>query len=321
MIGTALRTNSSWKAITALATLVLALNLPSAVASGQRSGVCSQEAGHNTVYMMVHPSSARLSVGQILRAQIWLDSDEPGAVIVTTVIEFDKEHLEVRDVVPTSKFGTDISVTSVSDANRTGVLLIKQALTYYQAAVTGSEKIAEIDFRATLNTGSLSSNNIRFSTTRSCAASSEARWMSVVDYGARFEVGEPSSAVAVDSVVTTDEEGDPARAFSDGETIGLWTIATNHSGSTLPTEWSWRTYDSSWQKVPELSYEHWAHEMPPGTEAWGMEWSIPSDLSPGTYTLVGSVEQGSETSWRSLTFQVRGSGKAVVYLPLISNSP
>lgn len=176
--------------------LILTLTILTPVALSRRLEI-RREAPANTAHFFILPDSAILAIGETVTAEVWLDSGEPGAVVVTSVINFDKTHLRVESITTTDVFANDMFVTSAQDANSDGMIEIRQGLSGSQTEpVIGPRKIAEIRFRATSLTGFLSEDNVYFvigDTDYSRVASADVTWMTVTAEGAKYQVGEAPS--------------------------------------------------------------------------------------------------------------------------------
>lgn len=250
MIGAEPRSRLFQRALALLMALAIALSVSGAFASGQYSALPLSQSAYNAAHLTVHPSSTTLSIDQTVTAEVWLDSGEPGAVIVTTLIEFDQGHLEVTDVSTTNTFGSDISVTTVQDANQTGVLSIKQAVTTGQDAVVGMHKIAEIAVRATSRTGTLYSDNFRISSTRSSVASADATWMTLTTSGARFQVGGDDTV----AIFTNAGYGGTGYGWYEPTQENLVDYMWGASSIRIDPGWSARVFEQSDQRGGQRCY-------------------------------------------------------------------
>jgi len=115
--------------------------------------------------------------------------------------------------------------------------------------------------------------------------------------------GEGPGAVSQEEVLPA-SAAQETEVFRPGEKICMGIAGTNHTSNPISTYWSWGVYNSSGTKVPALSYDDWPWTMNPGLSGAGWGPTIPTDLSPGTYTFIGSIRWDSNTDSKSTTFTV-----------------
>ena len=159
----------------------------------QRQEIRKRAIEANTTHFSLVPDSTTLAVNETITSAVWLDSGDNGAVIVTSVINFDNDQLSVENISTTDVFATDISISSVTEANTNGIITIIQGLSAQQRdPVVGANKIAQIEFEAAVLTGSLSADNVSFDTSASKVANAQdpPGWMTITADGARYQVGE-----------------------------------------------------------------------------------------------------------------------------------
>jgi len=182
------------KLLKAFGVLILALAIPlTLIAVKQRQEIRKRAIEANTTHFSLVPDSTTLAVNETITSTVWLDSGSNGSIVVTSVINFDKNNLNVKSISTTDVFATDISVSSVTEANTNGIITIIQGLSAQQRdPVVGANKIAQIEFEAVVLTGSLSADNVSFNTSASKVANAQdpPGWMTITADGARYQVGE-----------------------------------------------------------------------------------------------------------------------------------
>nr|MDQ5826229.1 peptidoglycan DD-metalloendopeptidase family protein [Chloroflexota bacterium] len=110
--------------------------------------------------------------------------------------------------------------------------------------------------------------------------------------------------VTVDLLTIRDSVGVDKTAFSVGDAIVFGIEATNHTGSTQNSTWTWAVYDSAGTKIQGLSYDNWENTISAGWAGAGLTRSIPANLPAGTYRFVGTVQIGSQSGSKQMNFTV-----------------
>jgi len=203
------------KLLKALGILFLVLAIPlTLLALKQNLEIRKEAAEANNARFSLVPNSATLAVNETIMGEVWLDNGSKGAVTVTSVINFDKNHLRAQNITTTNVFANEISITPIQEANTNGKITIIQGLSGQQREpVVGSHKIAYIKFKATAVTGALSTDNVSFDTNDSKVANSQASWMTVTAQGARYTV---SGEVTPSPTPTSQSTTEPTLTFTTG---------------------------------------------------------------------------------------------------------
>lgn len=132
----------------------------------------------------------------------------------------------------------------------------------------------------------------------------------------------PSRNLTVDAIYTHDGKLDPRSVFYPGQVFGFAIFATNHSADVLETVWSYAVFDAQGTKVTALSLDGQEIAMEPfeQTSVWGTR-SIPADLAPGSYRLLGTVQCGGVADVRATDFDVGLTPPTPTLPPTLTRTP
>lgn len=178
---------------------ILALSIPlTLIALKERLEIRKKAVEAGSAVLFLIPDTASLSINETTISEVWLDSGSQGTVVVTSLINFNRDHLRAENINTTNIFQTDIAVTTVQKANTDGKITLIQGLSAQQKSpVIGTHKIAQIEFRAIAPFSSPSENNLFFDTSASKIANAQRNWMTVITHGARYQISERPTATPI----------------------------------------------------------------------------------------------------------------------------
>lgn len=101
-----------------------------------------------------------------------------------------------------------------------------------------------------------------------------------------------ASALTIDKVYTTNNQGKEKTDFAPGEEIWFVEAVNNSSGKTIAITVTFQVLDPSGNKVGEITGR--VNKLPEGPSSWYLRSKVPDKATPGKYTLKASVvDQGN----------------------------